>query len=73
MFSALFSIKTDVGTKTKICRSSTALLNARELTAHWIGAISHFVHAVEELQNIAAFGVMPFMFTAGLEIRPEKV
>ena len=31
------------------------------------------VHAVEELQSIAELGVVLFMFTVGLEMRPEKV
>ena len=31
------------------------------------------VHAVEELQSIAELGVVLFMFTVGLELRPEKV
>jgi len=31
------------------------------------------VQAVEELQNVAELGVVLFMFTVGLEMRPEKV
>ncbi len=31
------------------------------------------VHAVDELQSIAQLGVVLFMFTVGLELRPEKV
>jgi glutathione-regulated potassium-efflux system protein KefB len=31
------------------------------------------VHAVDELQSIAQLGVVLFMFTVGLEMRPEKV
>jgi len=31
------------------------------------------VHAVEELQSIAELGVVLFMFTVGLELRPRKV
>ena len=31
------------------------------------------VHAVDELQSIAELGVVLFMFTVGLEMRPEKV
>ncbi|MGD8206668.1 MAG: cation:proton antiporter [Thiohalocapsa sp.] len=31
------------------------------------------LHAVEELQNIAEFGVVLFMFTVGLEMQPRKV
>lgn len=31
------------------------------------------VRAVEELQNVAEIGVVLFMFTVGLEMRPEKV
>jgi len=31
------------------------------------------VHAVEELQSVAELGVVLFMFTVGLEMRPEKV
>jgi glutathione-regulated potassium-efflux system protein KefB len=31
------------------------------------------VHAVEELQSVAELGVVLFMFTVGLELRPEKV
>ncbi len=31
------------------------------------------VHAVEELQSVAELGVMLFLFTVGLEMRPEKV
>jgi glutathione-regulated potassium-efflux system protein KefB len=31
------------------------------------------LHAVEELQSIAEFGVVLFMFTVGLEMRPQKV
>jgi len=31
------------------------------------------VRAVEELQNVAELGVVLFMFTVGLEMRPEKV
>ena len=30
------------------------------------------VHAVEELQSIAQLGVVLFMFTVGLELRPQK-
>jgi len=31
------------------------------------------IHAVDELQSIAELGVVLFMFTVGLEMRPEKV
>jgi monovalent cation:proton antiporter-2 (CPA2) family protein len=31
------------------------------------------VHAVEELQSVAELGVVLFLFTVGLEMRPEKV
>jgi glutathione-regulated potassium-efflux system protein KefB len=31
------------------------------------------LHAVEELQSVAEFGVVLFMFTVGLEMRPKKV
>jgi glutathione-regulated potassium-efflux system protein KefB len=31
------------------------------------------IHAVEELQSVAEIGVVLFMFTVGLEMRPEKV
>jgi glutathione-regulated potassium-efflux system ancillary protein KefC len=31
------------------------------------------VHAVDELQSVAEFGVVLFMFTVGLEMRPDKV
>jgi glutathione-regulated potassium-efflux system protein KefB len=31
------------------------------------------LHAVEELQSVAEFGVVLFMFTVGLEMRPGKV
>ena len=31
------------------------------------------VHAVDELQSIAELGVVLFMFSVGLEMRPEKL
>ena len=31
------------------------------------------VHAVDELQSVAEFGVVLFLFTVGLEMRPDKV
>jgi glutathione-regulated potassium-efflux system protein KefB len=31
------------------------------------------IHAVEELQSVAEFGVVLFMFTVGLEMQPRKV
>jgi glutathione-regulated potassium-efflux system protein KefB len=38
---------------------------------HTPGPVS--VHAVDELQSIAELGVVLFMFTVGLEMRPQKV
>ena len=31
------------------------------------------MHAVDELQSIAELGVVLFMFSVGLEMRPEKL